>query len=138
MLSLLPHLNAVLNALSTSLLLTGFAFIRKGRKDIHRKAMVTAFGVSVLFVISYLIYHFEVGLVRFRGEGLLRVVYFVILGSHTIMAMMVPPLAIVTLVRGVRGQFDRHKELARWTLPIWLYVNITGILVYLLVYQLNL
>ena len=138
MLSLLPHLNAVLNALSTSLLLTGFAFIRKGRKDIHRKAMVTAFGVSVLFVISYLIYHFEVGSVRFRGEGLLRVVYFVILGSHTLMAMMVPPLAIVTLVRGVRGQFDRHRELARWTLPIWLYVNITGILVYLLVYQLNL
>ena len=100
--------------------------------------MITAFGVSGLFVISYLIYHFEVGSVRFRGEGLLRVVYFVILGSHTIMAMMVPPLAIVTLVRGVRGQFDRHKELARWTLPIWLYVNITGILVYLLVYQLNL
>lgn len=137
MLSLLPHLNAVLNALSTSLLLTGFAFIRKGRKDIHRKAMITAFGVSVLFVISYLTYHFEVGSVRFRGEGLLRGVYVVILGSHTILAMMVPPLAIVTLVRGVRGQFDRHKELARWTLPIWLYVNITGILVYLLVYHLN-
>jgi putative membrane protein len=133
----LPHLNVILNALSTTLLITGFLCIRSGRRDLHKRAMISALAVSCLFILSYVTYHFEVGSVSFRGEGMVRTAYLIILGSHTILAMSVPPLAIVTLLRGLRGKFGLHKALARWTLPVWLYVNVTGIIVYILVYQLN-
>lgn len=137
MISFLPHLNAALNFLGIALLLTGYALIRRGKRDLHRKAMTAAFAVSVLFLASYVVYHLQVGSVRFRGEGIVRFTYLVVLGSHAALALAVPPLAIVTLYRGLRGQFDRHRALARWALPIWIYVNTTGILVYLLVYHLN-
>jgi putative membrane protein len=133
----LPHLNVILNALSTTLLITGFFCIRSGLRDMHKRAMISAFVVSCLFILSYITYHFEVGSVSFRGEGMVRTAYLMILGSHTILAMSVPPLAIVTLLRGFRGKFELHKALARWTLPAWLYVNVTGIIVYILVYHLN-
>lgn len=137
MFAYLPHLNVVLNALSTTLLLAGYVSIRTGRRAAHRRLMITAFCTSCLFLVSYLTYHFEVGSVSFRGTGALRVAYLVILGSHTILAATVPPLAIVTLLRGLRGKLELHRALARWTLPVWFYVNVTGIIVYLLVYQLN-
>ena len=137
MIPYLPHLNVFLNILSTTLLICGYAFIRRGRRDLHKRAMISAFVVSSLFVLSYVTYHAAVGSVRFGGEGALRIAYFIILGSHTILAMSVPPMALMTLFRAFGGRFEQHKRLARWTLPIWLYVNITGIVVYLLVYHLN-
>lgn len=133
----LPHLNALLNGISTTLLLTGWYSIRKGFRERHRWAMLGAFTVSVGFLVSYLVYHFEVGSVRFGGEGFVRAVYLTILSSHAMLAVTVPPLAIITLIRALRGDFVRHKRLAAWTLPVWLYVNVTGILVYILVYHLN-
>jgi uncharacterized membrane protein YozB (DUF420 family) len=134
---LLPHLNAVLNGLSTLLLIAGYLLIRQGRRQAHKRLMITAFSVSVIFLTSYLIYHSSAGSVRFGGDGPLRIAYLVILGIHTACAITVPPLAIVTLVRGLRGRFARHKALARWTLPVWLFVNITGIVVYFLAYHVN-
>ena len=132
----LPAVNACLNATSTVLLLIGYRFIRTGRKTAHKRTMLTALGTSSLFLISYLIYHYHVGSVRFTGEGTIRGIYFAILISHTILAATVPPLAIVTLVRALRERFDKHRRIARWTLPIWLYVSITGVAVYVMLYQL--
>jgi uncharacterized membrane protein YozB (DUF420 family) len=132
----LPTLNAFLNALSGILLLAGYAQIRKKNVLAHKRLMVSAFLVSILFLISYLIYHYSVGSVRFTGQGWIRPVYFAILISHTLLAAAVPVLAVITLVRAFRGEFDRHRRIARWTFPIWVYVSATGVVVYLLLYVL--
>ncbi len=132
----LPLVNACLNATSTVLLLIGHRFIRAGNRIVHKRLMLTAFVTSSCFLVSYLVYHYHVGTVRFAGTGWVRVLYFGILTTHTLLAALVPPLAIVTLVRALRERFDRHKAIARWTLPIWLYVSVTGVAVYLMLYQL--
>lgn len=132
----LPALNALLNTTSAVLLICGYTLIRRGRKQAHRRVMLAAFAVSILFLISYLVYHFQVGSVRFQKTGLVRSAYLGVLFTHTALAAAVPPLAIVTLARGLRGRFDRHRRIARWTLPIWLYVSVTGVLVYLMLYRL--
>jgi len=131
-LSYLPPLNATLNGLSGVLLLLGLVFIRKGRRDAHRACMFGALTVSVLFLASYLTYHFQVGTTRYTGTGGIRTVYLAILASHTLLAAAVPPLAIVTLVRALKERFDRHRTIARITFPIWLYVSVTGVVVYLM------
>lgn len=131
----LPALNAALNSVCSMLLIVGFFLIRKKRIAAHRRVMLTAFGVSVAFMASYLIYHFQVGSVKFTGEGVWRAVYFAILFSHTVLAIAVPPLAVVTLFRGLSGRYESHRKIARWTLPIWLYVSVTGVLVYLMLYR---
>jgi putative membrane protein len=132
----LPLLNAVLNTTSTVFLLLGYYFIRQKKKVTHKKMMITALVTSGLFLISYLIYHYNVGSVKFTGQGTVRTVYFIILISHTILAILLPPLVGITLVRALRERFDKHRVIARWTLPIWLYVSITGVAVYLMLYQL--
>lgn len=132
----LPSINATLNALAAVLLVTGYLLIRQRRKDAHRKVMLAAFVTSCVFLVCYLVYHFQVGSVRFPGTGTLRTVYLSILASHTILAAAVPPLAIVTLNRGLSARFDRHRRIARWTLPIWLYVSVTGVVVYVMLYHL--
>lgn len=131
----LPAVNAILNATAAMLLVWGFTLIRRGRKRAHRRVMLTAFTVSVLFLISYLVYHAQVGSVRFQKAGVIRIVYLSILLTHTLLAATVPPLAILTLSRGLRGRFDKHRQIARWTLPIWLYVSVTGVVVYLMLYK---
>jgi putative membrane protein len=132
----LPLVNASLNGIATVLLIVGYVCIRRRRIAAHRAAMVAAFATSVLFLISYLIYHAHAGSRAFPGEGPIRVVYFVILISHIILAATIPPLAGITLWRAYRRRFDRHMKIARWTLPLWLYVSITGIVVYWMLYQL--
>ncbi len=132
----LPAINATLNATSAVLLTIGYALIRRGRIAQHRAVMLTAFGTSVLFLIFYLIYHAHVGSKYFPGQGSIRLVYFTILISHTILAATVPPLALITLWRGLSARYDRHRAIARWTLPIWLYVSVTGVIVYLMLYRL--
>ena len=135
-LSLLPTVNAVLNGLTGTLLLIGYFFIRRGKRTLHKKVMLTAFSTSILFLISYLYYHAHVGSVPFKGIGTARLIYFTILISHTILAAAIVPMAIVTLSRGLSSRFDKHKKLARWTLPIWLYVSLTGVAVYIMLYHL--
>jgi uncharacterized membrane protein YozB (DUF420 family) len=132
----LPTLNAVLNATAAVLLVWGYTLIRRKRIQTHRKVMITAFAVSCLFLVSYLVYHYRVGAVRFRHTGAIRAVYLSILGTHTVLAAAVPVLAIITLRRGLAARFDRHRAIARWTLPIWLYVSVTGVVVYLMLYHL--
>lgn len=132
----LPALNATLNGTSALLLASGYLCIRRKKVAAHRACMVSALVTSTLFLISYLTYHYQVGSVPFRGQGWIRPVYFTILGSHTILAATIVPLALVTLFRALRGRFDRHVRIARWTLPLWLYVSVTGVIVYLLLYQL--
>lgn len=132
----LPALNALLNGASAVSLLVGFWLIRRGRWRAHRTAMLTAVGFSTAFLASYLVYHFQVGSVRFQGAGWLRTVYLSILLTHTVLAAAVPVLALLTLSRALRRQFPRHAALARWTLPIWLYVSVTGVVIYLLLYRL--
>ena len=131
----LSTLNAVLNFTSFVLLLIGYSHIKAGRRDLHKKFMLAAFATSGLFLISYLIYHANVGSVTFKGEGWSRPVYFTILISHIILAAIILPMAIVTISRGLKGKFDIHKPLAKKTLPIWLYVSITGVVVYLMLYH---
>jgi uncharacterized membrane protein YozB (DUF420 family) len=131
----LPALNAILNGAAAVLLVWGFTLIRRGRKQAHRRVMLTAFAVSVVFLISYIVYHAEVGVIRFQKAGLIRGIYLTILFTHTLLAAAVPPLAIITLSRALRGRFDRHRALARWTLPIWLYVSVTGVVVYWMLYR---
>lgn len=133
----LPHVNAALNGVAALALTGGYLFIRRGRVAAHLACMSTAFAVSALFLVSYLFYHFQVGSVSYEGETWLRPVYFAILISHSVLAALVPPLAIITLYRAWRRQFGRHRALARWTVPVWLYVSVTGILVYLLLYQIG-
>lgn len=132
----LPTVNAMCNAGASALLVWGWLLIRRGRKQAHRRAMMGAFTMSVLFLVGYLVYHAQVGSVRFQGTGPIRTVYLSILLSHTVLAAAVPPLAIVTLSRGLRGRFDKHRRIARWTLPIWLYVSVTGVVVYLMLHHL--
>jgi len=132
----LPTVNAVLNCTSAVLLGLGYHCIRRRQIAAHRACMLGAFAVSVLFLVSYLTYHAQVGSVRFSGTGALRGLYLTILASHSVLAAVVPPLAVLTVVRALRGQVDRHRRLARWTLPIWLYVSVTGVVVYLMLYHL--
>ncbi len=131
-----PGLNATLNGACAVLLVTGYAFIRRRRILPHKLSMGLAFLTSVAFLISYLYYHYHVGSVHFRGQGWIRPVYFSLLFSHTVLAAAIVPLALVTLSRALRGRFDRHKRIARWTLPIWLYVSVTGVIIYWLLYHL--
>lgn len=132
----LPAVNAALNASSTVLLLAGYWLIRNGKREAHRKVMLAAFGASILFLICYLVYHSQVGSVRFQKEGMIRTVYLSILLTHTVLAAAVPFLAVVTLRRGFAARFDKHRKIARWTLPIWLYVSVTGVVIYWMLYQL--
>jgi putative membrane protein len=131
----LPAVNATLNALSGLLLLVGYSLIRSGKRDQHRKWMLAAFASSSVFLLCYVIYHAQVGSVRFTRQGIVRPLYFSILISHVTLAAAVLPLAIVTLTRGLNGRFSQHRAIARWTFPIWLYVSVTGVLVYVLLYQ---
>src|ERR1700730_7185234 len=133
----LPTLNAILNATSGILIVIGYRFIRRGRIAAHRACMIGAVTSSTLFLISYLVYHvgFKAGVTRFRGTGLVRALYFTILVSHTLLAVTIVPFIIVTLTRALRGQFLRHRTVARWTFPMWLYVSITGVVVYLMLYH---
>ena len=135
-LSDLPALNATLNATSALLLVIGYAFIRRGQIRRHRAVMIAACVVSTLFLTSYVIYHANIGSKPFQGRGPVRVVYFTILLTHVVLAAAVVPLAIITLSRGLRERFDRHVAIARWTFPIWLYVSITGVIVYVMLYRL--
>jgi uncharacterized membrane protein YozB (DUF420 family) len=136
MTSALPSVNAILNATAATLLVWGYFLIRRKRIEQHRKVMIAAFVTSCLFLVSYLIYHAQVGSRRFTGTGAIRAVYLSILGTHTVLAATVPILAIVTLRRGLAARYDRHRRLARWTLPIWLYVSVTGVIVYVMLYHL--
>ena len=131
----LPAVNATLNAISAVLLVTAYVLIRRGRIDLHKRVMLAAFATSSLFLVCYLVYHAQVGSVRFTRQGFVRPLYFTILITHVTLAALVLPLAIVTLTRALRERFDRHRAIARWTLPIWLYVSVTGVLVYVLLYQ---
>lgn len=134
--SVLPHLNAVLNAVSAIFLVAGFYFILRRRITAHLSCMIAAFSVSTLFLISYLVYHYNYGSVRFTGQGWVRPVYFVILITHIILAAVILPLVYLTLSRALRGDFGRHRRIARWTFPLWLYVSVTGVVVYLMLYRL--
>ncbi len=132
----LPTLNALLNGISASLLCAGYLFIRRRRIKAHQMCMTAAFGVSVLFLVSYLTLHAKVGSTSFTGVGWVRPFYFFVLITHIVLAALVPFMALATLWRAWRERFDDHARLARWTLPIWLYVSLTGIVVYLMVYVL--
>lgn len=132
----LPTLNAALNALSFLLLLSGFFFIKQRRISIHRACMFSAVSASVLFLISYIIYHSQVGSVKFTKEGWIRPVYFTILISHTILAMTIVPLVAVTLFRALKKKFIKHRAVARWTFPLWAYVSVTGVIIYWMLYHL--
>jgi putative membrane protein len=131
----LPAVNATLNGMAGVLLFIGFLLIRSRRIDLHRRFMIAAFVASALFLVSYLVYHAQVGSVRFTRQGFVRPLYFTILITHVVLAAAVLPLAILTLTRGLKGRFSAHRAIARWTLPIWLYVSVTGVLVYVLLYQ---
>jgi uncharacterized membrane protein YozB (DUF420 family) len=131
----LPAVNATLNAISTVLLLSGYVLIRSRHIALHRRCMIAACATSTLFLVCYVTYHLQVGSVRFTRQGLVRPVYYTILLTHVTLAIAVLPLAIITLLRGLKNRFDRHRAIARWTLPIWLYVSVTGVLVYVLLYQ---
>lgn len=134
----LPLINAILNSSSFTFLLLGYYFIRKKKIKAHKACMLTVFGLSILFLISYVTYHSMQGSRAFQGEGWIRPIYFAVLISHTILAMAIVPMALVTLIRGLRGRYARHKQLARWTLPVWLYVSVTGVLIYIMLYELDL
>jgi putative membrane protein len=131
----LPAINASLNALSGILLVIGYALMRARRIELHRRVMIAAFITSSIFLICYVVYHAQVGSVRFTRQGFVRPLYFTILITHVTLAAVVLPLAIVTLTRGLKGRYPRHRAVARWTFPIWLYVSVTGVLVYVLLYQ---
>lgn len=131
----LPALNAVLNGTSAVLLAAGWVLIRRGRKRAHKRTMIAAFAVSCAFLVSYLVYHYTAGVTHFQGAGAIRAVYLSVLASHTILAAAVPFLAVATLWRGLKSRFDAHRRIARWALPIWLYVSVTGVAVYWMLYH---
>ena len=135
---LFPHaaLNATLNGTSAILLAGGYAAIRQGKVAVHKRFMISAFVVSCVFLVSYLVYHYRVGHVVFQGQGIIRAIYFVLLTSHTILAIAIVPLILITLRRALTERFDKHRVIARWTLPLWFYVCVTGVIVYVMVYQL--
>jgi uncharacterized membrane protein YozB (DUF420 family) len=132
----LPTLNAVLNGSSAVLLALGFAMIRAGRREAHRRFMLAALTTSSLFLVSYLVYHFQVGSVRFGGTGAIRTLYLTILATHTVLAIAIVPLVLVTFRRAQRGDFPAHRRLARVTLPLWAYVSVTGVVIYWMLYRL--
>jgi len=134
--SILPHLNAVLNATSFVLLVCGLFFILRGRVRMHRACMISALVVSGLFLVSYVVYHAQYGSMRFKGQGFVRPLYFSILFTHVVLAVAIVPLVAVTLRRALRGDFVRHRRIARWTYPLWLYVSVTGVVVYVMLYRL--
>jgi uncharacterized membrane protein YozB (DUF420 family) len=131
----LPGVNATLNAVSAVLLSAGYALIRTGRVQQHRTCMLAACATSTLFLASYVVYHLNVGSVAFTGQGPIRVVYFSVLISHIVLAALILPLALVTLIRALRERFAAHAAIARWTLPVWLYVSVTGVMVYWMLYR---
>lgn len=132
----LPALNAAFNALATVFLMTGYVFIRRGNRTAHRNCMIGALIASTLFLAGYLTYHFNVpGVTRFRDPAWFRPIYLVLLLTHTVLAAAIVPMVLVTLIRAIRGRFELHKKIARWTWPLWMYVSITGVLIYLLLYQ---
>ena len=135
-LSDLPALNATLNGLSAVFLVSGYVFIRRGDRLMHKRCMIGALTLSALFLTSYVIYHLNMGSRPFQGQGPVRLIYFTILITHVILAASIVPLALVTATRGLRSQFNRHVRIARWTLPLWLYVSVTGVVIYLMLYQL--
>ena len=132
----LPAVNATLNAISFVFLVTGYVFIRRGQWRRHRACMVAALVTSALFLTSYVIYHLEVGSVPFKKTGWIRTVYFVVLVPHIILAAAIVPMVLITVSRALSRRFDKHRAIARWTLPLWLYVSVTGVIVYLMLYQL--
>ena len=131
----LPHVNAILNSTSAILLLAGYRFIRQRRINAHRNCQIAAIATSTVFLISYLTYHFYHGATKFPGQGIVRPVYFAILLTHTVLAVVIVPLILLTLYRAARKDFVRHRRIARWTLPLWVYVSVTGVIVYLMLYQ---
>lgn len=131
----LPAVNATLNGISAILLMAGYWFIRRGEREKHKRCMLGALATSTLFLACYLIYHWNVGSRPFPGQGVARAAYLTILLSHVILAVTILPLALVTTLRGLRSQFDRHVKVARWTFPIWLYVSITGVVIYVMLYR---
>ncbi len=133
-----PPLNAALNATSAVLLAAGFAFIRAKRVAAHKACMLTAVAVSAVFLTSYLYYHYHAGSTPFQGQGFVRTLYFTILISHTILATVILPLVIITVTFALRGQIERHRRIARWTLPLWFYVSVTGVVIYWMLYQMRL
>jgi uncharacterized membrane protein YozB (DUF420 family) len=132
----LPAVNATLNAIAAVLLAIGWMLIRRGRWRQHRAVMIAAFCTSILFLISYVTYHAHIGSKHFTGQGPIRVVYFTILLTHTVLAVTIVPLALITLSRALSARYDRHRAIARWTLPLWMYVSVTGVVVYLMLYRL--
>jgi uncharacterized membrane protein YozB (DUF420 family) len=132
----LPALNATLNGLSAVCLVSGYTFIKRGERLIHQRCMIAALVLSSLFLVSYVVYHANAGSRPFPGQGIIRPIYFLILITHVVLAATVVPLALITATRGLRSQFDRHVRIARWTFPIWLYVSVTGVVIYLMLYQL--
>jgi uncharacterized membrane protein YozB (DUF420 family) len=135
--TVLPAVNATLNAISTVFLTVGWLFIRQRQVDRHRLCMLGAFTTSTLFLTSYVVYHAKVGSVPFTGQGVIRVVYFTILITHVVLAAAILPLALITLSRALARRFDRHRKIARWTLPLWLYVSVTGVVIYMMLYRLT-
>lgn len=131
----LPAVNATLNAIAAVLLVCGYVMIRRGQWQIHRRFMLSAFATSALFLVSYVVYHANVGSKPFGGQGAIRYIYFAILLTHVVLAAIILPMALITLTHGLRSRFERHVPIARWTLPIWLYVSVTGVIVYLMLYQ---
>ena len=134
--SALPAVNAILNATSAVLLSAGYLFIRRRKVMAHKICMVSAFGVSCIFLVFYLIHHYQVGSIHFSGQGWIRPAYFTLLVSHICLAALIVPLALTTIYRALNAQFDKHVRIARWTLPIWLYVSVSGVIVYVMLYQL--
>ena len=132
----LPAVNATLNAISGVLLSAGYVFIRRGRIAMHKRCMLAALTSSALFLTSYVTYHLHAGSRPFPGQGPVRVIYFAILITHVVLAAVIVPLALMTAARGLRAQFDAHARIARWTLPLWLYVSVTGVVIYVMLYQL--
>jgi putative membrane protein len=131
----LPALNATLNGLSALLIATGYVLIRRGRRDLHKRFMLAALATSSLFLVSYVIYHANTGSRPFQGTGVVRPIYFAILITHVILAAVIVPLALTTAIRGLKAQYRLHRAIARWTLPVWLYVSVTGVVIYLMLYQ---
>ena len=132
----LPTVNATLNATAAIFLTSGYVMIRRGRRDLHKRCMLAALTSSALFLVSYVVYHANTGSRPFPGQGVIRVVYFAILVTHVVLAAVILPLAITTAARGLSAQYDRHVRIARWTLPLWLYVSVTGVVIYLMLYRL--
>jgi putative membrane protein len=131
----LPALNATLNAIATVLLSAGWIFIKQKRRDAHRRCLLSAFAVSAAFLTSYLVYHVNVGSVPFQKPGPIRVVYLTILFTHVVLAAAIVPMILLSLSRALRARFDRHRKIARWTMPLWLYVSVTGVVIYVMLYR---